>query len=184
MKTTDLTNTREMHANPELRRLAQVSGSLPVEGKGKWTRVEDTIEFAHRMGYKRIGLAFCGGLKREAAMLLRVLEANGLDVVSVICKTGGISAEELGIPVQKPGTFYPMCNPIAQAKVLNASKTDFNILFGLCVGHDSLFIKHSDALVTSLVVKDRVLAHNPIGAVYGCQGYFKKALFEDHKRNS
>ena len=39
------------------------------------------------------------------------------------------------------------------------------MLVGLCVGHDSLFIKYSEAPVTTLVTKDRVLAHNPV-AVY------------------
>jgi uncharacterized metal-binding protein len=162
--------------------MTQVSGAIPAESYGKWTRVEETIEFAHRMGYKRVGLAFCGGLKREAATFLRVLEANGLEIISVMCKTGGIPHEELDIPVLKPGTFQPMCNPIAQARVMNASETELNVLFGLCVGHDSMFIKHSEAPVTCLVVKDRVLAHNSIGAIYGCQGYFKQALFENHKQ--
>lgn len=37
---------------------------------------------------------------------------------------------------------------------------------GLCVGHDSLFIKFSEAPVTVLIAKDRVLAHNPVGALY------------------
>ena len=38
-----------------------------------------------------------------------------------------------------------------------------NFLVGLCVGHDSLFIKYSEAPRTTLVTKDRVLAHNPVG---------------------
>ena len=69
-----------------------------------------------------------------------------------------------------------MCNPIAQARLLNSRPTDFNIALGLCVGHDSLFYKHSDALVTTLVAKDRVLAHNPCGAIYCAEGYFKERL--------
>jgi uncharacterized metal-binding protein len=182
MRTPSLTDTRDIYAEPELRRMMNVSGSIPADGYGKWTRLEETIEFALRMGYKRLGLAFCGGLKREAATLLRVLEANDLEIVSVICKTGSISSEELGIPVLRPGTFSPVCNPVAQARVLNASETQLNIMFGLCVGHDSMFIRYSEAPVTCLVTKDRALAHNPIGAIYGCQGYFKKALFENHKR--
>jgi len=42
---------------------------------------------------------------------------------------------------------------------------------GLCVGHDMLFTRHSRAPVTTLVVKDRVLAHNPAGALYS--GYYR-----------
>ena len=76
----------------------------------------------------------------------------------------------------KPGQYEAMCNPILQAKLLNEQKTDFNIALGLCVGHDSLFYQYSEARVTTLVVKDRVLAHNPVGAIYCADGYFKNRL--------
>ena len=100
-------------------------------------------------------------------------------MVSVICKTGGFPKEAAGIPKENkihPDQFEPMCNPIAQARLLNAQKTEFNIALGLCVGHDSLFYKYSDALVTTLVAKDRVLAHNPCGAIYCAEGYFKNRI--------
>ena len=71
-----------------------------------------------------------------------------------------------------------MCNPIYQAKRLNAENTEFNIVMGLCVGHDSLFYKHSDALVTTLVTKDRVLGHNPAAALYTANSYYRKLLEE------
>ena len=67
-----------------------------------------------------------------------------------------------------------MCSPIAQAKVLNAAKTDFNILLGLCVGHDSLMMRYSDALCTVLVAKDRVTGHNPLAAIQLYRSYYKK----------
>jgi uncharacterized metal-binding protein len=59
-----------------------------------------------------------------------------------------------------------MCNPIAQAMIMNREKTELNIIVGLCVGHDSTFIR-SEAPVTVLVAKDRVLCHNPAGACKG-----------------
>ncbi|NQT15049.1 MAG: DUF1847 domain-containing protein [Planctomycetes bacterium] len=40
-----------------------------------------------------------------------------------------------------------------------------NVLCGLCVGHDAVFSLTSKAPVTTLIAKDRVLAHNPVGAV-------------------
>jgi len=61
---------------------------------------------------------------------------------------------------------FVSCNPIAQALLLNEVETDFNIIVGLCVGHDSLFIKYSKAPVTVLIAKDRRLAHNPAAALY------------------
>lgn len=67
-----------------------------------------------------------------------------------------------------------MCNPILQAKVLNKEKTDLNVVVGLCVGHDSLFYKYSDTLVTTAVTKDRVLGHNPAAALYTADSYYSK----------
>ena len=66
------------------------------------------------------------------------------------------------------------CNPILQAKLLNAAKTDLNVVVGLCVGHDSLFYKYSDAIVTTAVTKDRVLGHNPAAALYTANSYYSK----------
>ncbi|MPM98578.1 hypothetical protein SDC9_145766 [bioreactor metagenome] len=71
-----------------------------------------------------------------------------------------------------------MCNPIGQANFLNSAKTELNIMLGLCVGHDSLFIKCSDAPITVFAVKDRVLAHNPLGALYLSEGYYKNKLYK------
>lgn len=155
--------------------------SSEIEGIGycEWPRLRETVEFCNRMGYKKVGMAFCRGLRNEAKVIGRILEAHGLEVVSVICKTGGIAKEQIGILQQhkvRPDQFEPMCNPIAQAKLLNEQGTAFNIAVGLCVGHDSLFFKYSDAPVTVLIAKDRVLAHNPAGAVYCAEGYFKVRL--------
>ena len=140
-------------------------------------RVQETIEFAHKMGYQILGLAFCGGLKGEAKILSAILKAQGFELASVMCKVGRTPKEFLGIKeAQKinTGEFEAMCSPITQAKVLNAADTDFNILFGLCVGHDSLMLRYSEALCTVLVAKDRVTGHNPLAAINLHQSYYKK----------
>ena len=76
----------------------------------------------------------------------------------------------------RPGAYEVMCNPIAQAELLNREGTQFNVCLGLCVGHDSLFYKYSKALVTTLVAKDRVTGNNPVAAIYCADGYLKKRL--------
>mgnify|MGYP000250298591 CR=1 FL=1 len=141
-------------------------------------RVQEIIEFARKMGYKKLGVAFCGGLHREASVFCQILENHGFEVVSVMCKVGGVDKSAIGIADHQkvrvgPG-FEPMCNPIAQAEVLNAAGTEFNIMLGLCVGHDSLFIKHSTALVTVFAVKDRVLGHNPLACIYTYDSYYER----------
>lgn len=73
----------------------------------------------------------------------------------------------------RPGTAESMCNPVLQAMVLNRARTDFNIVMGLCVGHDSIFLKHSEAYCTVLVAKDRPTGHNPAAAVYTLDSYYR-----------
>jgi uncharacterized metal-binding protein len=139
-------------------------------------RVVEVIEFADRMRYRKLGLAFCMGLRREARVVEGLLEKNGFAVVSGICKVGGVPKERIGLRDEQKiriGGFEPMCNPIAQALLLNEARTDFNILMGLCVGHDSLFLKYAEAPCTVLAVKDRLLGHNPLAAVYTIDGYYR-----------
>ncbi len=45
-----------------------------------------------------------------------------------------------------------------------------------CVGHDAVFAKASEAPVTTLIAKDRVLAHNPAAAIYS--RYIRKRFSE------
>lgn len=161
---------------------AQVEGLCYQRAEGgavhaRWTRVEDTIAFARLMGYRRVGIATCIGLLEESRRLAKILEAQGLEPISVCCKVGSVDKAALAIPDAekvRPGTFEPACNPLAQAEVLNAIGTDLNVVVGLCVGHDALFGKHSRAPVTTLVVKDRVTGHNPVAVLYGQGFYFKR----------
>lgn len=143
----------------------------------RWTRVEDTIALAKLMGWDKVGIATCIGLLDETRQLASILEAQGLEPVSVCCKAGSIDKLELGLDESdkvRPGTFEPACNPVAQAEVLNRCGTHMNIIVGLCVGHDMLFTKHSAAPVTTLVCKDRVTGHNPVAVLYGQNFYFKR----------
>lgn len=161
--------------------LAHESALVESEGYCQQTRVEEIMAFAKKCGYKKLGIAFCVGLAKEAKIFANILRHNGFEVDSVACKSGSIPKEFIGITSEqqvRPCTYEPMCNPIGQAKFLNSAKTELNILLGLCVGHDSLFIKHSDAPITVFAVKDRVLGHNPLAAIYMADGYYKKKLFK------
>ena len=161
--------------------LAHESALVESEGYCQQTRVEEIMAFAKKCGYKKLGIAFCVGLAKEAKIFANILRHNGFEVDSVACKSGSIPKEFIGITNEqqvRPCTYEPMCNPIGQAKFLSSAKTELNILLGLCVGHDSLFIKHSDAPVTVFAVKDRVLGHNPLAAIYLAEGYYKKKLFK------
>ncbi len=141
------------------------------------TRMLEICEFAEKMGYTRLGLAFCIGLSKEAATVEQILKERGFEVVSVLCKAGRTPKETIGISDNDKiyrGTDEAMCNPIFQAKLLNHSNTEFNIVLGLCVGHDALFFKHAQAPTTVLAVKDRVTGHNPLAAIYLADSYYRK----------
>jgi uncharacterized metal-binding protein len=146
------------------------------------TRIVEICEFAHKMGYKRLGLAFCIGLAKEAKIVEGVFKAHGFEVVSVLCKAGRTSKEKIGIKDEEKifqGTDESMCNPIFQAKTLNSAGAEFNVLLGLCVGHDSLFFKYAEAPTTVLAVKDRVTGHNPLAAIYLSETYYRKINHPD-----
>jgi uncharacterized metal-binding protein len=146
--------------------------------------VQEVMEFARRIGAARLGIATCVGLIREANLLQEILAANGFQVSSVCCKVGSIPQEEIGLAdgeKVRSGQFEALCNPVGQAELLNEAGTELNIVVGLCVGHDSLFFKHSVALVTVLVAKDRVTGHNPAAALYTRHSYYRH-LRDDAKQ--
>ena len=58
-------------------------------------------------------------------------------------------------------------NKVNVSKIMKPGvKTSFNIIVGLCVGHDMLFTMNSKAPVTTLIVKDRFTGHNPVISLY------------------
>lgn len=133
-------------------------------------RIREISDYAKKIGASKIGLAFCSGLADEAARANAIFEEHGLNVSSVVCCCGSLDKTEAGLPaeykIRNPELFEAACNPILQAEVLNKMETVFNVLIGLCVGHDMLFTSHSKAPVTTLIVKDRLTGHNPVVSLY------------------
>lgn len=139
-------------------------------------RIQETIEFTKKMKFKRICLIFCIGMRKEAEIIHKIFTDNGIEAISVMCKAGAISKEEIGLLREQqinPDMFETMCNPILQALTANHHNSDMNVLFGLCVGHDALFLKYAKAYNTVLASKDRLLAHNPLAAIYQYDSYFR-----------
>ena len=173
---------------PEIREFARQASiqefecymHLPEGKTPRNPRVEEIAQFAKKMGYRKLGIAFCDGLRKEAKVLTKILENRGFDVVSVCCKAGAMPKETIGITEEQkingPGSFEVMCSPITQAEILNSEETEFNIVVGLCVGHDSLFFKYAHAPTTVLIAKDRVFGHNPAAALYLSGSYYRKLL--------
>jgi len=133
-------------------------------------RIREIAEFGKKIGATKLGIAFCSGLSEEANRTAAILEKHNFDVVSVVCSCGAIDKNDLGVPsehkIWKEEGYEAACNPLLQAEILNRAKTDFNIIIGLCVGHDMLFTRNVSSPVTTLIVKDRFTGHNPVISLY------------------
>ena len=153
---------------------------VPGGMRTKNPRILELIEFANKCGYKKLGLAFCGGLRSESRMLAEILENKGFEVVSITCKVGATPKESIGIkPEEKiagPDNWESMCNPIVQAEVLNTQNVDLAVMLGLCIGHDTLFIRYCRVPMTVIAVKDRVTGHNPLAALYLSSSYYGRLM--------
>ena len=143
--------------------LAFLAGGQGGDADPPPTRVEEAISMAHYIGASHVGLSFCVGFKEEARLIAKVLEVNDFQISSVCCKTGATPKEIVGIREDekiRPGRPEMICNPAAQAELLNRSGVEFALVLGQCVGHDSVAFANIDAPAVCLVAKDRVLAHN------------------------
>jgi len=164
-----------LYRDQENSAIMTASAEVEAEGYASLTRVEELIEFSKKMGYRRLGIAFCVGCADEAKTLQEILESNFI-IESVCCKVCGIDKAEYNLKTIRKNLRQSICNPLGQATLLNEAGTELNILVGLCLGHDMLFTKHSSAPVTTLLVKDRVMANNPAGVL--CSPYWKHRLLE------
>jgi uncharacterized metal-binding protein len=142
--------------------MLEAATDIATETERRLCRLAELVYFALEMGYRRIGIAYCVDLEEPAAILSDVL-GRTFETVPVCCKIGGVAGSEGD---RRHGLPPIACNPAAQARVLNGCETDLNVIVGLCVGADCILARECEAPVTTLFVKDRSLANNPIGAVY------------------
>ncbi|MDR1676769.1 MAG: DUF1847 domain-containing protein [Deltaproteobacteria bacterium] len=172
--------TKELYNSDNLEaKLLKAAGEVESEFYGRMTRVEETVTLCKKMGFKKVGVASCLALMDEATIFASCLRSADLEPKTVICKIGSIDKCDLGVPDEMklmPGHKEATCNPVLQARTLNEWGSDLNVVMGLCVGHDCLFNQNSQAPVTTLVVKDRVLGHNPVQAFYLSKNFYARIL--------
>jgi len=166
---------RQLYTNT-IARLHKAGSAIEARYYCEKTRLGETILFAKELGVRKIGLAFCIGLSNEARIIDEILSKH-FKVVSVCCKACGLTKKDFGLERISSDEREVMCNPAGQGQLLNDAKTELNVICGLCVGHDAIFTKSSVAPVTTLIVKDRVLAHNPAAAIYS--RYIRKQFNDD-----
>lgn len=166
----------DAYGDESIARIHRAASAIEARHYGRAPRLEEIGRFAKELGATRIGLAFCVGLSAEARIVDEILREH-FDVVSVCCKACGLGKGAMGLETLRGEADEVMCNPAGQADLLDRAGSGLNVIIGLCVGHDAIFSKASKAPVTTLVAKDRVLAHNPAGAIW-CS-YVRKRLFKD-----
>ncbi|KPJ95726.1 MAG: hypothetical protein AMS18_02395 [Gemmatimonas sp. SG8_17] len=135
---------------------------IEAEGYGRWTRLREIAEFAHRIEARPVGVAHCTSTAREAGLVARYLRDSGLEVVM-------------------PGRSEE-CNPLAQAALLADRDTKLNVICGMSVAHEAMFIRASAVPVTVLVARDARLRHNPVAALYTSDGYSQNLLYGQRRR--
>ena len=146
-------NQKDLYTQSDLKVMRAAEDAL-LMGQN---RVEELKLFAENSGFKRIGIAHCVGMTREALQLKEKL-SDKFEVFTVDCKYAKIRGSEMLNDETVHGTS---CNPAGQADFLANNNTDLNISFGLCMGHDILFNMKSKVATTTLIVKDRQHKHNP-----------------------
>lgn len=156
-------------ASQPCQKTLEAAWDVACEEERTLCRLAEVVYFALEMGYTRLGVAFCVDLLEPAAILTGVLR-RFFEVVPVCCRVGA------GRPAPPPPAgsrdraaeprHGATCDPVTQAAVLNDAGTELNVLVGLCVGVDGILARESRAPVTTVFVKDKSLANNPVGAVY------------------
>lgn len=124
------------------------------------SRLQELLTFIEKSNFHKIGIANCLSMQKYADNLKNILEDNNLEVFSINCKKSGLQNCDIMCDVKGPS-----CDPIAQAAYLNSQQTELNINVGLCLGHGILFNKHSNAPVTTFIIKDFSTNHNSAEAL-------------------
>lgn len=143
--------------NDEDKKIMKVS----AQARNK-SRLQELIDFVKISGYRKIGVANCKGVQDLADRFIELLRGQGFEVMAINCKESGLNGCDICDEMKGP-----CCDPVSQAAFLNRQQTDFNINFGLCLGHGLLFQKYSNAPVTTFLVKDFV--HNHDVTEYLCE---------------
>lgn len=156
----DSTSILEQYHHEHTQNIVQAAAQLVDNGRaGTLSRLQEIVEFAKHMQYKKIGLAYCYGMEARAAEVVNYLRNSGLPIVPVSCTVGALQQSQVN---EQSCINKVSCNPLSQAAQMQAEGVDLAITMGLCLGHDILFTKHIQADVTNLLVKDRVHNHQPL----------------------
>jgi uncharacterized metal-binding protein/predicted Fe-Mo cluster-binding NifX family protein len=148
-----------LRVKPEQQMMMEVGFDIGSEPNRVLCRLAELAYFCVEMRYRHVGLAFCVDLFPETEVIARVLRR--FTRVTPVCCRIGLAPEAVD-----DTSGGAICNAIGMAQFLNVAQTDLNVVVGLSMGCDVAFGRLSRAPVTTLVVKDKLLANNPAAACY------------------
>jgi uncharacterized metal-binding protein len=158
--------------------MLEAAHDIACEEERVLCRLSELIYFGLEMAYRRVGVAFCWELLEPTRILVGVMR-RFFEVVPVGCKVSGERAQagaDEALASASPASLRDLpCNPRGQALALARAGCQLNVAVGLCMGVDCIFARASRVPVSTLLVKDRSLANNPIGALYS-DHYLREAL--------
>lgn len=157
----------------DARTLWKAFSRLVGTGGASRSRVEHIIEFSTSAGFKTIGIAGCVRYITEMQFLRKLFAKYGFESHVAVCKMDGLGFDDIRIEKESD---WIICNPLAQAELLNGLQCDLNVTLGLCMGHDLIFGKYSEAYVTNLVVKEKISDDAPSQTI-------KAMMDDDYKLN-
>ena len=157
VKVQTFVNIKDLY-NKQSLEIMQTAEDAYVRGSN---RVQELKNYARKAGIKRIGIAHCVSLPKEADSVKEFL-SDEFDVFTIDCKCGKVTKHEM-LGCEGKGII---CNPAGQAEYLKENNTELNISMGLCVGHDMIFNQKSASPVSTLVVKDRPTQNNPMESIH------------------
>ena len=141
----------ELYEDPLNSKITIAAAEVEAEFYCQITRIEEIMVFAQKIGAKKLGIATCIGLMKEARTAAKIFRHNGFEVVGLSCKAGVQKKVDVGIDPKCNALGENMCNPILQARLLNQAHTIFGVLV------EVLVIKHK---VTNLCLFD--FCHNSL----------------------
>ena len=159
----DRNEALEAYGTEDVAQVVSAAAHLVDHGRaGTLNRLQEIAEYSLDRDLQHIGLAYCWGMEKDASLIASYLRTRGLRVSAVSCTTGGLAQDQVN---PESEIHKVSCNPIGQSSQLNEEKVQLVVAVGLCLGHDMLLQKQSQAPVTTLVVKDRTSNHAPLTAI-------------------
>ena len=79
----DINYVKECYAEEENKKSTIAAASVEYDNYCQMTRVQEIMDYAKRIGAKKLGIATCVGLLKESRMLAKIFRHHGFEVYGV-----------------------------------------------------------------------------------------------------